>query len=202
LDHVDIWKNPQININYCKKGRPMGWKNVKEHYYIEHLIQVTEKGICIGNDSIHDLIVIGMDGNIRKRYDGSMCSPGLTFYQKAMDNDRILLKNLVLKPDTFTTDIVVYAYENGHIVEKLCEKVGYPNLTHDGCLMHGCTHSTDKSTIIKWAKRNYDMQLCDLMRSLKIAQRKVDTLRYDIETIQSQINSINLNYPNDSIDEL
>jgi len=37
----------------------MGWKNIKEHYRINHYVQVTEQGICIGSPYIHNIIVIG-----------------------------------------------------------------------------------------------------------------------------------------------
>ena len=40
----------------------MGWKNVKEHYRIEHQVQVRAGRICIGSPYISEIIVIGADG--------------------------------------------------------------------------------------------------------------------------------------------
>jgi hypothetical protein len=45
----------------------MGWKSVKEHYQIKHIVQVTDKGICVGSPYIHDVIIIGLDGKVLKR---------------------------------------------------------------------------------------------------------------------------------------
>ncbi len=58
----------------------MGWKNVKDLYGIKHTVQMTEKGICIGSAYVHDLIVIGLDGVLKKRDESFFCSsrvPGL-----------------------------------------------------------------------------------------------------------------------------
>ena len=45
----------------------MGWKNIKEHYRIGHAVQVTDAGICIGSPYIHNIIIIGVDGTLKKR---------------------------------------------------------------------------------------------------------------------------------------
>ena len=44
----------------------MGWKNVKEHYRIKHIVCTTQDGIAIGSPFIQDIIVIGHDGTMRK----------------------------------------------------------------------------------------------------------------------------------------
>ena len=137
----------------------MSWKNVKENYRIGHIVHVTEAGICIGSPYIHDLIVIGLDGNIKKRNDGRS-NEDLRRYLKEMDSDPEMLKRLVVTPDTFgETEITVYTYQGGEIVEKKCEEIGWPNVTKDGDLMYENTWSTDKAKVVERAKRNARIEI-------------------------------------------
>lgn len=131
----------------------MGWKNVKEHYRIGHAVQVTPKGICIGSPYIHDLIIIGLDGAIIKADDGRV-NEDLRRYMAEMKADPEKLRSLVQSPDEFKTSITVYTYDGGEIVEKQCEKTGWPNVTHDGCMMYENTFSTDRNKVVKRAKED------------------------------------------------
>lgn len=83
----------------------MGWKNVKERYRIDHHVQVTQRGICIGSAYIHDLIVIGLNGVIIKPYRaceglGWGVNPDLKRYETEMLADLEALRKAVLEPDT------------------------------------------------------------------------------------------------------
>lgn len=134
----------------------MGWKNVKEHYRIEHIVQVTDQGICIGSGYIHDIIVIGLDGALRKRYD-ERSNDDLRRYQQEIDADPTTLRRLIEAPDTFSSAVLVYNYDGGDILERRCEALGWPNVTHDGELMFDNLFSADKATVVAWAKRNADL---------------------------------------------
>lgn len=144
----------------------MGWKNVKESYQIGHQVCVAEKGICIGSGYIHDLIVISLDGVVKKRFDGSS-NDDLRRYQQEMDADPEKLKRLVQTPDSFEVAITVYTYDGGNIIEKRCESLGWPNVTHDGDMMYENTYSPDRDVVVQWAKRNADL-------GIKFAQERVE----------------------------
>lgn len=130
----------------------MGWKNVKTHYRIEHIVQVREGNICIGSGYLPEIIVIDAAGNLVKSYDGH--NDELSRYQAEMKADLPKLRALVEAPDSFETSLTVYTYETrkGVLVEKQCETPGYPNVTHDGILMYENTFSTDKAKVVRWAK--------------------------------------------------
>ena len=133
----------------------MGWKNVKEHYNIVHQVQVTIEGICIGSSYIHNIIVIGHDGTIKKRYDSGRSNDNLRRYQMEMDDDPIKLKELVISDDVFPPQsFTVYTYSGSKIIEKQCEEIGWPNVTHDGLIMYENTFSTDRAEVVAWAVRN------------------------------------------------
>jgi hypothetical protein len=136
----------------------MGWKNLKEHYRIEHLVQVSPEGICIGSPYIHNIIVVGLDGVIKKR-DRSSSNEDLSRYMREMDADLDRLRQLVQAPDKFGDSTTVFTYDGGEILEKLCETPGWPNVTHDGALMYENTYSSDKGKVVEWAKRNADGEM-------------------------------------------
>lgn len=131
----------------------MGWKNVKEYYRIEHAVQVTDAGICIGSPYIHNLIVIGLDGTLAKRDDGR-CNEELRRYMAEFDADPQTLKRMVVTPDTFEKSVTVYTYDDGEILEKQCEVLGWPNVTHDGQMMYDNTHWTDRAKAVARARSN------------------------------------------------
>lgn len=106
----------------------MGWKTLKQLLLANdhpaaksHSVNATISRAMTGNRqtaarAIEDLVVAASD-----------TSNGVTELQ---------IKNAITVTDTFTASIPVYSYEDGTIIEKLCEKPGSPNLTHDGDLMY------------------------------------------------------------------
>lgn len=136
----------------------MGWKNVKEHYRIGHHVQITPEGLCIGSSFIHNIIVVGLDGKVLKRYD-ERANEELRRYQQEFDADPATLRRLIETPDTFTAGITVYTYDGGDILERQCELPGWPNVTHDGEMMYDNRFSPDKATVVDWAKHSADLEI-------------------------------------------
>lgn len=133
----------------------MGWKNVKEHYGIEHIVRVVpDKGICIGSGYVHDIIVIDKDMKIKRQEHIGRGEP-FEGWVRAMEADKAELKRLIDAPDTFAKSVTVYTYDyDGNVIEKQCEEPAWPNVTHDGDLMYENTFSTDRGQVVEWAKRN------------------------------------------------
>lgn len=172
----------------------MGYKKLKEHYRIGHLVRVTSKGICIGSPYIHDLIVIGLDGSIIKADDGRD-NEDLKRYMAEMKADPEKLREVVLAPDTFETSIPVYTYDGGNIIEKQCEEPGWPNVTHDGDMMFENTYSTDEGEVVKWAKQN-------AKSGIEWQQRRVEEIKSDLAKMeafvresQSDLAKLEADYP-------
>jgi hypothetical protein len=132
----------------------MGWKSVKEHYQIGHYVTVDrDKGICIGSPYVHDLIVIGFDGVVKKP-PARTHNDELDRYLREFDADRELLKKLVTQEDKFEKSLPVWTYFGSRIVEKFCEEYGWPNVTHDGLMMYANTFSKDRAVIVRAAYAN------------------------------------------------
>lgn len=149
----------------------MGWKKIKEHYRIEHFVQVTEEGICIGSPHIHNIIVISMDGKIIKPYDNHG-NEDLVRYMTEIKADPEKFRKLVQEPDVFDKSITVYTYDGGKIIEKKCEVLGWPNVTHDGDMMYKNTFSDNKQKVVKWAIE--DAQISIDKWQERIEERKRD----------------------------
>ncbi len=172
----------------------MGWKNVKEHYRIGHFVQVSPKGICIGSPYIHDLIVVGVNGELLKRYE-ERGNDELARYQREMLDDPQTLRDLISKADCFETSIPVYTYDGGDVVEKLCEKAGWPNVTHDGLLMYENTFSTDRDTAVVWAKRNARAGISMTKRRIIDVERELAELRASLRSMDADLSKLNVDYP-------
>ena len=136
-------------------------------------MQVTPAGICIGSGYIHDIIVISADrGEIVKRYEprrGWSSNENLVRYQAEMDADPLKLAELVAAEDVFERSIPVFTYEGGAIVEKQCEELGWPNVTHDGSMQFENTFSPDAGLVRTWAIGSTENRVAELP-SLPIAK--------------------------------
>lgn len=172
----------------------MGWKNVKEHYRIGHIVQVTEEGICIGSRYISDIIVIGMDGAIKKRAEETV-NVHLCRYQMEFDSDPAKLKELIEKTDTFTNSIAVYTYDDGEIIEKQCETPGWPNVTHDGCLMYENTFSTYKQEIVAYAKRNVKAGIELVTDAIEQANQELSIKSVKLGKLNAELAKLESDYP-------
>ncbi len=172
----------------------MGWKNVKEHYRIKHLIRVSDGSICIGSPYIHDIIKISLDGKLTKR-DRASVNADLDRYQREFEADPETLKRLIEAPDTFQRSIPVFTYQGGQILEKFCEELGWPNVTHDGLEMYENTFSEDKNQVVAWAKRNADIGIRSQIRNIQELELKIENYRGRLATELANRERLEADYP-------
>lgn len=172
----------------------MGWKTVKEHYQISHIVHVDDDSICIRSNMQPALIVIGADGELKKRYTDSD-SEELIRIQDEMDADPAKLLELIQAEDQFDKSVPVYTFDGCEILEKYCEFPGWPRVTHEGELMYPNLYSTDKDKVITWAKRNAERGVEAYSRMLEEARKKVDALESELETQQGNQSKLNELYP-------
>jgi hypothetical protein len=133
----------------------MAWKAIKEHYRIDHSVQVVPgKGICIGSPFVHDLLTIDPEGRVIVGKLGVRAGDKLSRYRDEMEADPAKLKDLMEQPDVFERSIAVYTYEGADIIECACEELGWPNVTHDGRMMYENTFSPDRAEVVAWAVRS------------------------------------------------
>jgi len=171
----------------------MGWKNVKTHYRISHIVQVTPEGICIGSGHLPSLIVIGPDGRLLKRYD-DRSNDDLLRYQREIDSDLATLKRQVESPDSFEAAVQVYTYRGGEIVDKLCERPGWPNVTHDGLLMYTNMFSEDRDTAVGWAMTNARARLMNCENGARQLEVELAGVRESIQVAQANLAKLNTDH--------
>ncbi|RVQ01985.1 hypothetical protein [Sinorhizobium meliloti] len=174
----------------------MGWKNVKEHYRIDHQVEVTEEGICIGSPYVHAIIVISLDGALIKEADRTL-NEKLMRYQFEMKADPAKLRHLVVSPDTFSASIPVYTYRGAEIIEKRCEELGWPNVTHDGDMMYENTFFANREGAVEAAKSNCEASI--LLRRMEISdqQQRMAKSKARLEELLDNAKKLGLPVPSD-----
>ena len=136
----------------------MGWKTFKNQFGINHIVQRTKEGILIGSSYVGRLAIVSEEtGEIKH----NVAFP--QFIKETYPSLHNATKEEILlslnTSDVFSTSILVYTYEEDMILEKYCEELGYPNITHDGCLMYVNKYSTSKSKIVKIAKQQAQLHV-------------------------------------------
>lgn len=157
----------------------MGWKALKDKFGIGHLVCVTEKGICIGSGYVTDLVVVHLDTGMVKEnlaFQGFLEReyPALSAASPAE------ILELINAADSFSVSIPVYTYEGSQILEKYCEEPGWPNVTHDGCLMYENTFFASKDAAIAAAR-------LEAGHLLDWANRKVQETHAELAKWQAQL---------------
>jgi hypothetical protein len=135
----------------------MGWKTFKEYFGINHIVRIEEGKLCIGSPYIYDLASISIEtGKIVPKRHSSFDGFLKEYYPAIAEASPESIKELLAQEDVFDRSIEVYTfdYETYDILTKYCEATGYPNVTHDGCLMHDNEYFEDKNIAINRAKES------------------------------------------------
>ena len=172
----------------------MGWKTLKERFGIGHIVQVTSAGIVIGSGYVSDLVTINPATG--KVTENSTFSGFLREHCPVLlsaSADEILAA--INAEDTFATSSPVYTYQGGTIIEKFCENPGYPNVTHDGCLMYENTYSTDRSMVVWWARRNAEAGISIITRHIADTEKRLAEQRDDLAACSRDLEELKAAYP-------
>ena len=171
----------------------MGWKNVKTHYRIEHTVRVQDGCIVIGNGYEPESLKVDAQGTLVGRYSGRTAS--LLRYQAEMDDDPQQLQALVQAPDQFEAAIAVYTWVDGEIVERKCEEIGWPNITHDGDLMYNNVYSTDPAEVVEWARANAIARVDSYRTHLAEAEARLAEWRQRLAEAEIALQTLETTYP-------
>lgn len=128
----------------------MGWKSVRDHYRIAHIVQVVGDDMLVGSGYVSDLIRIGPDGTVVLNRTFSS-QADLCRYVDGMEADPALLLSLMARKDEFERSIPVYGWSGSTIVEDACEEFGWANVTHSGALMYDERFFLDRDDAVRKA---------------------------------------------------
>jgi hypothetical protein len=173
----------------------MGWKTLKDAFGIEkHTVSLTSAGICIGGGYVSDLVTINVEtGTLKENrsFEGFVTKTYPLLAQAAPSD----LLALIQADDKYSATIPVFTYEGSRIVEKECEKPGWPNVTHDGEVMYENTFSTDRTVVIGWAKREAQARIeltTDYVARLKAQLMEAEA---DLEKARGDAVKLEADYP-------
>ncbi len=173
----------------------MGWKNIKKHYDIGHIIQIGDEGIIyIGSSYVPKLIIVNPKGEVSWGSLGSSQNDDLSRYYKDMTADKQRLLELWNAPDVFEKSIPIYCCKEGMILEYYCEEFGYPNITHDGQLMYEGSFFKTKEEAIADGKRDAKSWIKMLGERVDDERQKLMNLEMEMEKWKNILNNMEKNY--------
>jgi hypothetical protein len=176
----------------------MGWKTFKERFGISHIVQVSERGICIGSGYVGDLVTVNVttgavsenstfEGFLRREY------PAL------LDAGKEAILQAIQAEDVFDAGIVVYTFGDGRVIEKVCEQPGWPNVTHDGQLMYENRFSTDKATVVGWALRDAQLGERFARDAVADAEKTLEERRAYLARCEAELAELRAAYPSSGL---
>lgn len=176
----------------------MGWQTLKEHFGIGHHVRIEEGSLKIGSQFVSDLAVIDcLTGVVQSnRVFPTFLSdqyPALL----AASSQEIL--GLLAVPDIFSSSITVFTYDGSSIIEKQCSILGYPNTTHDGCMMFDNKYSPDKSVVVSWAKNSAFTSIENRTERIARLQNEVAETEADLSFYKAIRFKLETDYPSDSL---
>lgn len=173
----------------------MGWKTFKERYNIEHIVQIEpDKGICIGSQYCYDLAWVNIKNGVIVE---NSTFPGFVkkHYQALWDAQPADVLKAIKAKDEFARSITVYKWDGGNIIECFCEKVGWPNITHDGEIMYDNRFSTNKAKVVAWAKRDAIFGIKAQTEHIENYKEKIKERQKFLDEDSANLGSLNLKYP-------
>lgn len=165
----------------------MGWKAFKDYFKVEHIVRIEDGILQIGSPYIHDLISIGtttgkiIDKNLSFKRDFLK-----NYYSEIKESSPEKILSLLTQEDAFERSIRVYTYDwkTYNILEKYCEDIGYPNVTHDGCLMDD-SYFIDRDDAVKQAKKSLNAAIEWRSQRVQELEAELSAARARLEYFES-----------------
>lgn len=173
----------------------MGWKNVKTHYRIGHIVQVRSGNILIGSPYVSELLTISPEGEVSWGSLGPSENDDLERYYVEMTTDPAKLLELIEAPDSFDRSLRVFTFDGAEIIEKECEEYGWPNVTHDGLIQYENEFHPDRAVVVGWAKDNAKLGLEYAQTHLEEAEARLIECRNRLSEKRANLAKLEADYP-------
>lgn len=177
----------------------MGWKSIKEHYQIKHIVHIDGGRVLFGSGYVPDAIVVEPDGTIVKTYRDSM-SGDLSRYCEEIGKDPDTFAEMFKKQDVFARSIPVYTFDRDRIIEKFCDELEWPNVTHDGMLMYSNQFFATREDAIAQSKRNARAGMEIMQENVAGAERELANSRERLADYEMTFRKLEGDYPDVSPD--
>lgn len=160
----------------------MGWKSVRDHYRIDHIVHMDDGDLMVGAGYLPRMIKVTPDGRVHIAYD--MRRGDLGRIAAEMKEDPETLLALMAATDTFETSIPVYTWSGADILLRHCEKVEWPNVTHDGDIMYNNRYSEDRDEVVQWARESAQACVEGYARMVDEARAQLEDRERDLARAQ------------------
>lgn len=116
-------------------------------------------------------------------------------YEREMLADPEKLKELATSPDVFSKNLKTYTEVNHEVVEKLCEARGWPNITHDGCLMYENTFFESEKECAEEAKMHIRRSRPWMEKLISQREKEIAEMRKNMENDEKSLAALEEKYP-------
>ena len=113
----------------------MGWKAIRDHYRIGHIVHMVGDDLLIGGAYVSEIIRVSPDGIVEEKPTMRPLDGDLARYVHEIRGDAARFRELLAVKDAFIRSTPVYGWSGSTIIEDFCEEYGWPNVTHSGALM-------------------------------------------------------------------
>lgn len=173
----------------------MGFKAFKNHFGIEnHTVSVSDGVLCIGSGYVSRLVGFDMETGailINDAFSGFLNK----YYPEILKTTNEERLALIKVKDVFEQSIPVYTSQNGQIIEKECETLSFPNVTHDGELMYQNRHYANKADAIEYERKNLHSRIANYEESVADLEAKLAEKKGKLVEAKKLIENFNKTYP-------
>lgn len=161
----------------------MGWKILKQHFGIGHIVQIRDGKLLIGSPYVSELASILKTGELvlNKIFEKSFREE----YPNLVKASPEYLKDLLDQEDTFERSIPIYTYKGLHILKKQCEGTEYPSVTHDGVLIDG-DFSESIDGVIELAQLNRTRRINGVLERIDEVDQDLQSCRHRLAELEAQ----------------
>lgn len=172
----------------------MGFKAFKDHFGIEnHIVSIQDGVLHIGSDFVSRLVGFDMQTGkvlINDAFSGFL-SKQYPEILNCTDEERLAL---IQAQDHFKESIPVYTSLNGQIIEKKCEALGFPNVTHDGEIMYENSHFSNEADAVKYEQLNLQCKIEIQQSSISDLEAKLAEKKRNLAETKQQLDQLNSTY--------
>lgn len=172
----------------------MGFKAFKDHFGIEnHIVSIQDGVLHIGSDFVSRLVGFDMQTGkvlINDAFSGFL-SKQYPEILNCTDEERLAL---IQTQDQFKQSIPVYTSLNGQIIEKKCEALGFPNVTHDGEIMYENSHFSNEADAVKYEQLNLQCKIEIQQSSISDLEAKLAEKKRNLAETKKQLDQLNSTY--------
>lgn len=163
----------------------MGWKTFKDRFNILETFEWRGEKLLFSNSIYESLAIVDLKTGevIPHPYHPTFLSDNYPEICQTPAEEILAMFNA---EDKFEASIPVYTYSGGDIIEKFCEKPGWPNFTHDGLLMYANRYSIKKDRVVIAAKADNDA-------GISLITSRIEQLKSELEAANAKLIELNAN---------